>query len=316
MKNPLARAAKPGVLKRGRLRAMVRVGSRDVRTSPLQRRSEALRDGTVCERCGAVYRKRRWRRGPAEDRVLDGFVWGLCPACVQVEAGEYYGRVTVRGARALRDEAALRRRIRNVAARAGFTQPERRIVSIDRQGDAIEVLTTSQKLAHRIVRSLLDAFGGCGSYSWSDRDGELRAVWSWDEPSDGRRSARRAPAGGRAVRRPERRAPREPELEIRARHVRIEPAWRRLVREQLDAWTVRHPDLTLLRVTLSRTRHHRQGVEQAAAQLVAGGRILHAAREAETMTAAIREVLGAVDREFPGRDLTRRRAIRRRPARV
>jgi ribosome-associated translation inhibitor RaiA len=314
MKNPLARAAKPGVLKRGRLRAMVRVGSRDVRVSPLQRRSEALRDGTVCERCAAVYRKRRWRRDPEEDRGLDGFAWGLCPACVQVEVGEYYGRVRVRGARALRDEATLRRRIRNVAARAEFTQPERRIVSIEKQGDTIEVLTTSQKLAHRIVASLLAAFGGRGSYSWSDRDGELQAVWRWDEPSDGGSTARRVPAAGRAVRGGRRRGDQAPELEIRGRHVRVEPAWRRLMREQLDAWTVRHPDLTLLRVTLSRTRHHRQGVEQAAAQLVAGGRVLHAAREAETMTAAIRDVLRAVDRELPDGKGARRRGAGRRVA--
>src|SRR5262245_30449390 len=79
-----------------------------------------------------------------------------------------------------------------------------------------------------------------------------------------------------------------PALDMRGRHVRIEPAWRALVQERLEAWTRRHPGVVSLRVTLSRTRHHRQGVEEAAAQMLVAGRALHAVREAETMTTAIR----------------------------
>ena len=59
------------------------------------------------------------------------------------------------------------------------TQPERRIVSIDTiesDGDALEVLTTSQKLTHRIAHELKKALGGRTSYSWSD-DGTLFATW-------------------------------------------------------------------------------------------------------------------------------------------
>jgi hypothetical protein len=70
----------------------------------------------------------------------------------------------------------IRRRINNVTARARWTQPERQIVSLVRKGSAIEVVTTSQKLAHRIARELQKAFGGRTSYSWADRDGELLAT--------------------------------------------------------------------------------------------------------------------------------------------
>src|SRR2546427_7607033 len=42
-----------------------------------------------------------------------------------------FGRVLLRGAYVAANEAAIRRRIENVGARAGFTQPERRIVSIE-----------------------------------------------------------------------------------------------------------------------------------------------------------------------------------------
>jgi len=53
------------------------------------------------------------------------------------------------------------------------TQPERRIVSTNWSGKTLEVLTTSQKLAHRIARELEKAFGGRAHFSWSDDDGML-----------------------------------------------------------------------------------------------------------------------------------------------
>jgi hypothetical protein len=64
-----------------------------------------------------------------------------------------------------------------VARRAGHTQPERRIVSVDWSGRRLEVLTTSQKLAHRIARELVKTFGGRSSFRWSSDDGSLTAVW-------------------------------------------------------------------------------------------------------------------------------------------
>ena len=82
----------------------------------------------------------------------------------------------VRGKFALANEDAIRARIRNVAARAGYTQPSRRVVSSTADGDTLEVLTTSQKLAHRIVNELKKAFRGRATFDWSD-DGTLLAVW-------------------------------------------------------------------------------------------------------------------------------------------
>ena len=189
---------------RGRKRALVRIGSRSDRKPRIARLSERLPDGTMCERCGAVYRLRHWRAGTeAERAMVQGFFWAICPACVQVQAGEYHGSVTIRGARALREEDAIRRRIENVGARAQFTQPERRVVAIERRGNLIEVMATSQKLAHRIVNALLAAFGGHGTYSWSDRDGFLRATWLWDDEPAPRRAS--TPKRKRGVSRKKRR---------------------------------------------------------------------------------------------------------------
>jgi hypothetical protein len=52
------------------------------------------------------------------------------------------------------------------------------VVSIERRPEGgLEILTTSQKLAHRIVHELKKAFGGRAVYRWAD-DGHLDARWS------------------------------------------------------------------------------------------------------------------------------------------
>lgn len=86
------------------------------------------------------------------------------------------------------ERRAIERRIGNVARRALETQPERKLVSLTWDGPTLEILTTSQKLAHRIVIELKKAFGGRASYAWSDRDGSLFAVWEHrllSEPPEG-----------------------------------------------------------------------------------------------------------------------------------
>jgi hypothetical protein len=104
--------------------------------------------------------------------------WGLCPACAQVADQEYFGRIRVPAALPPDLELEVRRRIWNVEKRARYTQPERRLVRIDPLGPGLEILTTSQKLAHRIVRELEKAFGGKSRFVWSDREGLLDAVWT------------------------------------------------------------------------------------------------------------------------------------------
>lgn len=146
---------------------------------------------TLCPRCGAVYRNKTWRRSSARPaRGLTGQpARTICPACAQVAEGCYRGRVLLRGALVTTEEEAVRRRIANVATRARFTQPERRVVSIHREGDGLELRTTSEKLAHRIVHELEKAFGGRASYVWSHRERSLLAVWNSDtrEPGSDRK---------------------------------------------------------------------------------------------------------------------------------
>lgn len=148
---------------------------------------------TVCERCGAVFTRRTWRWAHGVSHaLLARAAWSVCPACQQVRRGLYFGRVVIRGAYAAAHEDAVRRRIANVASRAAFTQPQRRVVSAGRSGTVFEVLTTSQKLAHRIVHELKKTFRGRVSYAWSDRDGGLFATWERDGvPAESQASRRR-----------------------------------------------------------------------------------------------------------------------------
>lgn len=93
------------------------------------------------------------------------------------------GRVKLRGAFVVAHEDDIRRRIQNVAERAGHSEPARGKVSIrrNRAGLGLDVATPFQEVAHRIVRELKKTFHGEATYHWSDSDGSLSAVWEREE---------------------------------------------------------------------------------------------------------------------------------------
>ncbi len=173
--------------------------SRITRGTSEKRSSVSFKDPSMCERCGAVYTRKTWRAGSRTSRTSPvGVTWTVCPACRQSEDGEYYGRVLIRGPISAANAASVERRIRNVAARAEFTQPERRVLSVGPWQGGLEVLTTSQKLAHRIAHELEKAFGGDATYRWASRDGELLATWVSPELTSA--GARRSGATPRSTR--------------------------------------------------------------------------------------------------------------------
>lgn len=183
--------------KRGTLPGLVTRGAEAKKVALPSKRLGAPPDPAVCARCGSVYQRKTWRAG---DRALAtlkpgkaGVAFTVCPACRQAREGEYFGRLTLRGSFATEHEAEIRRRIKNIEARAQFTQPERRVVSIEKSAGAIQILTTSQKLAHRIAREMVKLYGGAAQYSWSDGDGALDATWQLEsvERSTGRATTRR-----------------------------------------------------------------------------------------------------------------------------
>ncbi len=157
------------------IRSMNRRGVRSDKSPPVAQKQK-FSDPSICDRCGAVYSGKSWRRGRRLAReVMDKAQWVKCPGCTQTAAGEYHGQVLIAAGDRTSLQAILAR-IANVEQRAQFTQPERRIVATNWNGKTIEVLTTSQKLAHRIAREVEKAFGGRAHFAWSDDDGCLLAT--------------------------------------------------------------------------------------------------------------------------------------------
>jgi hypothetical protein len=160
--------------------------------TPVSHGPDAAPDLTRCQRCGEVFWRKTWRRsGQRASQALPGGTRrGLCPACRQADTGQAFGRVLLAGELGAEQEQELLRRIRNVCARAEFTQPQRRLLEVRRVAGGLEVLTTSQKLAHRIAHEIEKAFGGGVSYAWSDEDGGLLARWEAVSPDLKRRRPR------------------------------------------------------------------------------------------------------------------------------
>jgi len=173
-------AARNGIKTKGLIRSLNRKNVRDTKRPQVERKAGQPHEPTVCARCGAVFLHRTWRHNhKLTEEMLENRQWGFCPACVQASRQEGQGKLIVRGSGLAGKLGLIRSRIENVAARAMATQPERRIVSLDtvesNNGRTLEVLTTSQKLAHRIAHELKKLFGGRTSYNWSD-DGTLLAT--------------------------------------------------------------------------------------------------------------------------------------------
>jgi NMD protein affecting ribosome stability and mRNA decay len=163
---------------KGLIRSLNRGAVRDDK-SPRVASKIVLHEPTVCARCGAVFLRKTWRHNHVlSDEQLERRQWGFCPACQQISQREGQGRLLIKGS-ASGDSKAVEQRIHNVAERAAATQPERKVVSVDALNDGLEVLTTSQKLAHRLAHELKKAFGGRVTYNWSD-DGTLFAAWDRD----------------------------------------------------------------------------------------------------------------------------------------
>ncbi len=162
---------------KGLIRAKSRAFAATGKTKPAEAGRRAS-EPSACERCGAVFRNRVWRRDvQASHALLARARWTVCPACKHAAQATGMGRIRIVGDRVAAHEDLIRRRIANVATRAQTMQPERRVVSIDWAGGALEVLTTSQKLAHRIVHELKKVLGGKATYGWND-DGTLYATWA------------------------------------------------------------------------------------------------------------------------------------------
>jgi NMD protein affecting ribosome stability and mRNA decay len=173
-----ARGARKTDRGKGRIRSLDQRGTRGDKSPPAAPRARRFKEPTLCESCGAVYSQKVWRERRASLGIpIAAAEWAICPACEQKSRGFGQGKVLLKGEEAHRREEEIRRRVTNVERRARHTQPERRIVSFERTRSGLEILTTSQKLAHRIAREVEKLAGGHVVYRWSADDNTLLATW-------------------------------------------------------------------------------------------------------------------------------------------
>jgi len=144
------------------------------------RPSRAMSEPAVCEVCGAVYAKRRWRAansnfGNEQNKPAQLTV---CPACLQMRGGSPRGFVYLDGSFYVTHQEEIQQLLKNEAARAAEDNPLARIMKFKRGEDhKLTVSTTTEHLAQRLGCALEKAFGGHTRYDFSHENKLARVNW-------------------------------------------------------------------------------------------------------------------------------------------
>ncbi len=141
---------------------------------------EGLKETSLCRDCHAVYRNKRWS---LDQEVYDSLkdegssLWTSCPAC-QKRAEKYpEGVVTLRGDYLWEHEEEIRNILRNEEKKAMAKNPLERIIRMDREGDALVIETTEEKLAEHFGRALHKSHQGDLNVSWTQEHSRCRVTW-------------------------------------------------------------------------------------------------------------------------------------------
>lgn len=133
---------------------------------------------SVCGKCQAVYRNKRWY---AEPSVYDAAKKNpaaaetVCPACLKIRDNFPGGIVTLKGAYTVSNRQEVLNLIRNEEDRARGVNPLERIMSVEENGfGTLVISTTTEKLAQRLGRAIKKAFHGDVNYKWSHENKLVR----------------------------------------------------------------------------------------------------------------------------------------------
>jgi NMD protein affecting ribosome stability and mRNA decay len=132
-----------------------------------------LADPTACRDCGAVYHKGRWTWGaPPADAAR-----ATCPACRRIADHYPAGIVTLSGDFAREHAEEIRGLVRHVEEREKKEHALKRVMAIERDGDALVVKTTNARLARGIGEAVQHAYKGELDYRFSETENVLRVDW-------------------------------------------------------------------------------------------------------------------------------------------
>lgn len=142
----------------------------------------ALKEGAVCERCGATYYHKRWAMDypllKAKGREVRKVI---CPACRKIRDRFPGGIIILQGDFLKTHKDQILRLIRNEETRAMGINPLARVISVKDKKNYVEIHTTSERFAQRIGRDLQRAYKGRVAYHWSKDNKSVRVEWHRSE---------------------------------------------------------------------------------------------------------------------------------------
>lgn len=140
-------------------------------------------DMAVCRKCGAVYHDKRWslsKKAAMAAAVTRG-VKVLCPACQKIKDRFAGGFVTLKGDFVSGHTDEIINLVRNKEKLSMRYNPLNRIIDIRKKNGALEISTTTDKLAQRLGQVIKKAFNGEVKYKWSADTKLARIVWTRNE---------------------------------------------------------------------------------------------------------------------------------------
>lgn len=137
----------------------------------------------MCRECRSVYANGRWELETQAARDLANakhITETLCPACRKIRDRMPGGVVTLSGDFLKKHEDEIVNLVNHENRSAMEINPLARIMDVQRRDSEITVLTTNEKLAQRIGRSVFKAYSGEVEYKWSKGTKLARVNWHRD----------------------------------------------------------------------------------------------------------------------------------------
>lgn len=137
----------------------------------------------VCKECRSVYAGQRWElESQAEKDIRDAekIVYTLCPACQKIRDRMPGGVLTLSGEFLGKHMQEIVNLINNENRESMEINPLERVMSMDEEDGSLTILTTNEKLAQKIGRSVYKAYSGNVEYKWSEDRKLVRVNWHRD----------------------------------------------------------------------------------------------------------------------------------------
>jgi NMD protein affecting ribosome stability and mRNA decay len=144
---------------------------------------EGLKEPALCESCRGVYRNKRWSRDVEAYTELSKSAdvhRVTCPACLKIAEGYPEGIVTLYGDYLWEHEEEIRNLLHNEEEKTTAKNPLARIIRITREGEALRIEATEEKLAEHLGRTLHKAHQGDLAISWDSDHDLCRVTWKRD----------------------------------------------------------------------------------------------------------------------------------------